>query len=388
MKKAIIVGAGIGGLTTALCLHKIGWNVVLLEQAKHINEIGAGVQISPNATKILANLGLAGVLSRHACQPTSIEMRWGHDGSPIFSIPLMDVAIQRWGAGYFHLHRTDFINLLKEAIEIRLPHALHLDSRVSAYKQYKTHISAILTNGNTLDADLLIGADGIHSQIRQQMFPQDTKKFTGYIAWRMTIPNTYLNNDQLPNSACIWAGSHRHAVTYPLRNNKLVNFVGIVARKNWLEESWSAVSTRQQALNDYKNWHPTIQSIIEQANSHYCWALLKRKLLTHWHDGCCLLLGDACHPTLPSSAQGAAMAIEDAWILAKNLDNDISIHNALATYTKNRYTRIKKVQYQANKNMTAFHYPSKLVYLPVQIIHKLYPNLLIGRQDWLYGYNA
>lgn len=386
-QQALIVGAGIGGLTTALCLQRIGWNVVLLEQAQALSDIGAGIQISPNGTRILNALGVLDRLTKTHFQPERIEMRLGKSGRQVFSIPLREAAMQRWGAPYLHLHRADLINALKETLEDGAAHRLHTAHRVTGYRQDEQKIEAILADGTSLTGDALIAADGIHSTIREQMLGPQTPRFTGNVAWRATVPMDLLGDLAPPPTACIWVGPQRHAVTYRLRGGKLANFVGVVEQQDWQKESWTEAGDRADVLADFEGWHPTITRIISQAQQHYRWALFDREPLSRWTDGRAALLGDACHPMLPFLAQGAVMAIEDAWVLAQQLEQVTEPSRALSDYAHSRQPRSAKVQRGSRANMKTFHHRSPIAYLPFWLVGKLRPQYFHARQDWLYGEN-
>ena len=385
--RAIIVGAGIGGLTAALCLRRAGWDCIVLEQADEIAEIGAGIQISPNGTRILDALGVLKSLSAQAFSPERIEMRLGRSGRQIFSIPLREAALQRWGAPYLHIHRADLIQTLREALTDSGHDIIQCGKAVTSYRQDAGQINAQLSDGSTVTADVLIGADGIHSRIQQQMLGAQPARFTGNVAWRATVPLSLLGDLAPPPTACVWVGPRRHAVTYRLRGGDLANFVGVVEQQGWETESWSEQGNKADVLADFAGWHPTITRIIDKAQSHYRWALFDREPLPQWTDGRAALLGDACHPMLPFLAQGAVMAIEDAWVLAQQLQQTSDPVEALARYATERQARTAKVQAGSRANMKTFHQSSDLAYLPLWLIGQLMPGFFHARQDWLYGHN-
>lgn len=390
--QAIVTGAGIGGLTAALCLVRAGWQVSVLEQSPSLDEVGAGIQISPNGSRVLDALGLTDQLLPHLFEPERIEMRWGLTGDSVFSIPLKEQAEKRWGAPYWHLHRADLVDALFQELEAQSPDALQLGVAVSGYEQADHRVVATLTNGEQVEADLLIGADGIHSAIRTQMLGADKPRFTGNVAWRMTMPTAKLGALKPPPTACIWAGSKRHAVTYLVRGGELANLVAVVEQSDWQQESWTEQGSREDALNDFAGWHPVITEMIQQADVHYRWALFDREPLTRWVDGNVALLGDACHPMLPFLAQGAVMAIEDAWVLAESLKDcestGMSLNEGLLRYQTVRLARTARVQREAAANQSRFHLGFRQAYWPLQMATTLMPNWLHRRQDWLYGHSV
>ena len=399
----LIAGAGIGGLTTALCLQQLGHKVKVLEQAPALDEIGAGIQISPNANKVFAKLGILNKLIQKSFSPLAIEMRQGINGKQIFSIPLDSTALKRWGTPYLHCHRADLINVLSLELEQRAPNSLVLNTSILSYSQTQEAISLECTiNGEAISyqGDILIAADGIHSVVQAQMLSEQklssTPNFTGNIAWRMTVTIDALGKDAPPPSACIWVGPGKHAVTYRLRGGKLANLVGVVEQDDWQKESWSELGNKQDALKDFSGWSPTVTKILETADKHYRWALFDRAPLDKWFNKRVVLMGDACHPMLPFLAQGAAMAIEDAWVLADKLDKASkeanSIEKYLQSYQLTRRARTIKVQKEASANMSRFHLRSPLTQLaaygPLWMAGKAFPNAFHARQDWLYGFDV
>jgi len=382
-RKAIVAGAGIGGLAAALCLLRRGWEVEIAEQAPELGEVGAGIQISPNGMKVMRALGLDQRLMEIGFRPERIEMRSGRSGTPIFSIPLAAVAETRWGAPYLHVHRADLLSILAEAVGAERRAAIRTGTKIAGYEQDGPGICATTANGETICGDLLVGADGIHSAIREQMLGPDRPRFTGNVAWRAVVPVERLGQDIPPPSACIWTGNGRHAVTYLLRAGKLANFVGIVRQTSWTKESWNEEGSREDVQRDFGDWHPIIRALIGNADHYFRWALFDRPRLPKWSDGRAVLLGDACHPMLPTMAQGAVMAIEDAWVLAKLVTEADDPANVLGSYYASRIERVTRVQETSRANARIYHLP--MGGLPVGLVARLAPNVIHGRQDWLYG---
>lgn len=386
--KAVIAGGGIGGLTAGLCLQHYGWQVTVLERATRLEEIGAGLQLSPNACHVLARLGLLDPLEPLTFAPERIEMRFGKSGRNIFSIPLRDAALKRWGAPYLHLHRADLVDALAGALTRLDAGGLQYARQVQGYQVHEHGVLVQLASGEVLEADLLVGADGIHSAVQTCMLGEQTPRYTGNVAWRMTVPVEGLGEHAPPPTACVWAGAGRHAVTYLLKGGRLANFVGVVEQADWVAESWTARGSREKALEDFAGWHPVITTLIEQSDRHYQWALFDREPLTRWTDQRVALLGDACHPMLPFLAQGAAMAIEDAWVLASQLAAHDDIATALHAYQQQRKQRTRRAQMGARANMKRFHHRHAFAYLPYWLAGRLAPGFVHGRQDWLYGVNV
>lgn len=395
--RAVICGGGIAGLTTALCLHARGWDMTVLEQAPTITEVGAGIQISPNGFRVLVALGLGDEVRRMAYEPEVIEMRMGVSGRRLMSIPMKAIAAARWGAPYLQIHRADLINALRDALERRAPGAIRTGVTVTGYERTGDSAAA-LTGDGAVEGDLLVGADGVHSAIRTTMLGPEAPRFTGNVAWRAVVPRDRLTGIDIPPGACIWAGEGRHAVTYPLRKGEVINFVGIVEHDAWRSESWTQTGRREDALADFAGWSPLVTALIAEADAHFRWALHDRPPLTRWSDGPVALAGDACHPMLPSLAQGACQAMEDAWVLAAMLGEGGAesgvgvIPDALKSYEQQRKSRTARIQKGAADNARLFHKRGAaaqlLGYGPIWAAGRIAPAVIHGRNDWIYGHDV
>lgn len=385
----LIAGGGIGGLTAALAFLKAGHTVTMLEQAPEIAEVGAGLQISPNGMKVLDALGASARVSRDAFRPRAQELRLGRSGARIFSIPLREASQARWRGEYLHIHRADLIEALKACVVDRAPDAIRLGARVTGYEQGEAGVSAVLSSGERVSGDLLVAADGIHSAVRGQMLGPDKPRYTGNVAWRAVVPVTKLGDYPPPETACVWAGKRRHAVTYRLRRGSLANFVGVVECNEPGDEAWTSIGAREQALKDFKGWNPVVQRIIDEAPLLMRWSLYDRPELPKWQEGRVVLLGDACHPMLPFMAQGAVMAIEDAYVLSRELARGGQPEAALQAYEAKRKPRTSRVQDAARENAQLFHRSNPLyqlgTYGPMWMAGKYLPSFVHGRHDWLYG---
>jgi len=392
MPKVIIVGGGIGGLTAALAFQTFGWTVEVLERASEVSEAGAGIQISPNGMKVFRALGIEYEIAERGFLPEALEMRFGRSGRQIFQIEARRAIYERWGAPYLHLHRADLLDVLIAQVRRRQRDTIRLNAVCSGYENGKNGVSAKLETGETLTADLLIGADGIHSNIRTQMLGAVQPDFTGNIAWRAVIPMDELGDLVPPPTACVWVGARRHAVTYRLRGGTLANFVGVVEDDTWTSESWTEQGRKEDALRDFDGWHPIVTNMIERAHAHYRWALFDRPPLDRWADGRAVLLGDACHPTLPFQAQGAVMAIEDGFLLAKLCsDTPQDLDGALKTYFDTRQPRTSRVQAASRSNARLFHKETPLAraltYGPMWLAGKIMPSVIRSRQDPFFAYD-
>lgn len=392
MPKVIIVGGGIGGLTAALAFQAFGWTAEVLERSPQLGDIGAGIQISPNGMKVFRALGMEFDIAERGFLPEALEMRFGRSGKQIFQIEARRAIVERWGAPYLHLHRADLVDVLSTNLKKRHPDAVRLGAVCTGYENTEQGIVATLETGETLEADLLVGADGIHSRIRTQMLGAVQPDFTGNIAWRAVVPMEQLGDLIPPPTACVWVGAKRHAVTYRLRGGALANFVGVVEDDTWTSESWTEQGAKEDALSDFDGWHPIVTNLIERADTHYRWALFDRPPLDKWSDGRAVLLGDSCHPTLPFQAQGAVMAIEDAFLLAKLCsDTPRDLDLALTTYFNTRQPRTSRVQAASRSNAKLFHKETPLgrafTYGPMWLAGKLVPSVIRSRQDPFFAYD-
>jgi salicylate hydroxylase len=387
----LIAGGGIGGLTAALCLKQAGHSVTVLEQAEAFGEVGAGLQLSPNAMKVYRKLGLEDALVERGFVPEAAEIRLGESGQRLFAFPLAAEVEKRWGAPYLHIHRADLIDVLRGAALDQPDIALRTGAMVESYSQDQDTVAVSLVDGGEEQGDLLIGADGIHSTIRTQMLGADKPHFTGNVAWRGTVPIEALGEHAPDPNATIWLGRGKHVVTYRLRQGTLANFVGVVEHSKFRNESWSEEGAKAEALADFEGWHPIVTTMIEAAPRLFRWGLFGRPTLPKWSNGRVVLLGDACHPMLPFMAQGAAQAIEDAYTLGVLLSG-ADIQTALRDYEVTRKPRASRVQAVSKSNATLFHHRNPLMrlatYGPMWMAGRLAPRAIMARQDWLYAHDV
>ena len=354
--RVLIAGGGIGGLTAALCLAEAGFEVALFEQSAEFGEIGAGIQLSPNCTRVLHHLGLEPALAASAFLPQGVEFRAWRSGEVVGSSALGQTVRDRYGFPYCSIHRGDLLRVLLDAVAERTAAIeLNTGSEVTRFEQRgRVHATA---GGDMYEGDALIGADGIHSAVRAQIFGDDAPRFTGNVAWRGLVPAERLPRGLVRPMATAWWGPHRHFVHYYLRSGTLVNCVCIVEKTGWEVESWTERGEFEELKGDFAGWHEDIHALIDNMDrdSLYKWALHDRAPMARWGEGAVTLLGDACHPTLPFMAQGAAMAIEDAAVLAGCLAAADSIHAGLMRYEDLRRQRTAGVQNGSRRNAKLFH---------------------------------
>ncbi len=353
--RVLIAGGGIGGLTAALCLAEAGFEVALFERSAEFGEIGAGIQLSPNCTRVLHHLGLEPALANCAFLPEGGEFRAWKSGKVIGSSPLGQAVRDKYGFPYYHIHRGDLLRVLVEAAERSTAIELNTASEVTGFEQ-AGRVRAFV-GGAVHEGDALIGADGIHSAVRAGLFGDDAPRFTGNVAWRALVPTERLPTGLVRPTATAWWGPHKHFVHYYLRSETLVNCVCVVEKSGWEVESWTEPGEFAELKSDFAGWHDDIQALIDNMDpsSLYKWALHDRAPMPRWGEGAVTLLGDACHPTLPFMAQGAAMAIEDAAVLAGCLAAAHSVPAALKRYEDLRRQRTAGVQNGSRRNAKVFH---------------------------------
>jgi salicylate hydroxylase len=388
--RILIIGAGIGGLTAALALMRDGHEVAVYEQAPRLAELGAGVQISANGSRVLFALGLESALRRVWCEPAGKEIRLWNTGETWKLFDLGAESVARYGAPYFMIHRADLHQVLIDAVRTMRPDAIRLDARGIGVADDGRSVSLHLANGERATGDALIAADGVHSLIRNQLFGGDTAQFTGCMAWRGLIPVAKLPPRFARNVGVNWVGPGGHVVNYLLRRGELFNFVGVVERDDWRVESWTEKGTREECAADFRGWHGDVPELIRNIEQPYKWALLGREPRDTLARGRVALVGDAAHPTLPMLAQGANMAIEDGMVLARCLAGYDDAETALAHYDRARVGRTARLVRGANEMAKRFHNPALAdaagakAYVDAQWSEATVKQ----RYDWIFQYDA
>jgi salicylate hydroxylase len=390
--KVLIAGAGIGGLAAALALDKAGFDIRIFEKAPELGEVGAGIQVSPNGIRVLHALGLASALDKVVFRPEAIEFRLYKSGFTISRTELGQAIVRRYGFPYYHVHRADIHKLLADAVRERCGNVIAPGKDVASFEQTKAGVELRFADGTTETGDLLIGADGIHSKIREALLGPEKPEFTGNVAWRGVVPAARLKGVDLRPVATSWMAPKSHVVTYFLRRGELVNFVGVTERADWQGESWTERGTKEDLRRDFGDWHPTVRAIAENIDEPFRWALFARKPLPRWSEGRVTLLGDACHPMLPFMAQGAVQAIEDASVLADCLSaGRADIAAALERYEALRLPRTARVQAGARAQGAMFHLagPARFAtFGAMSLLSRFRPGKIAARNDWLMSYDA
>jgi salicylate hydroxylase len=385
MSRAVaIIGAGIGGLAAALCLARRGFEVDIIERAEALTEVGAGLQLSPNASRILIKLGLLAKLERCWSEPEHIGLVDGVTLSPLASVSAGAFARRRWHAPYAVMHRASLQKVLLSAVEAESSCRLQLGHQIDAPDEQTIER---LTGRRP---DIIVGADGIWSRLRNSIPGAGRVSFSGNVAWRMTLTRDTAAGLLQPNQVTAFLGPRAHLVAYPLREVDGFNLVAIIEGKE-TDAVWVGKDSderRQDCLNAFSRWNAGIRSLLEKATAPTYWPLCTVDDGA-WQDGRkTVLIGDAAHAMTPFAAQGAAMAIEDAFELSDCLATGTDVPLALATFEARRRPRIARVRRRAAFNHFAYHARGPLR-LGRDIVLKLKgPDALAADLDWLYGYGA
>jgi salicylate hydroxylase len=382
-----VLGAGVAGLAAALALALRGARVTVLDQADAIREVGAGLQISPNGAAVLRALGLGEALAAAGVAAQAVQLIDGLTGR---GVARLNLAALRPGQEYRFLHRADLIDLLLDGASAAGV-TLQLHSRVQAVDLGGPHPVLTLAEGTRVEAPLLIGADGLRSLVRSALNGAGQPAFTRQVAWRALIPC----DPGAPPVAEVHMGPGRHLVSYPLRGGTLRNLVAVEERDAWADEGWTLRDGSTSLHRAFQGFSPRVRGWLAEVKDPWLWGLFRHPVAGVWGramgQGGVAILGDAAHPTLPFLAQGANMALEDAWVLAHALSSHDTVEAALLAYQAARQPRCRRIVAAANGNARAYHLsglPKLIGHTGLRTIGRVAPGLLLKRYDWLYGHDV
>lgn len=379
-----VLGAGIGGLAAAAALAQRGAKVTVLEQAEAITEVGAGLQIGPNGFAVMRALGAGDALAACSVRALGVQLLNGANSQPVFGLDF-----QRFEPDqeYYFVHRADLVNVLADAaraagVKIRLLQQVQDVTLTGGAAQVH------MAHGEVIEPKLLIGADGLHSNVRVAMNGVREPFFTRQVAWRTVIPA--VGNESAV--AKVFMGAARHLVVYPLRGGTMLNIVAVQERDEWAAEGWNFEDDPANLRAVFADFGDEVQALLARVQKVYLWGLFRHPVAENWHKGRVAILGDAAHPTLPFMAQGAVMALEDAWVLADALDAADSIEAGLAAYQNRRHARASKVIEAASKNARNYHLPAGpmrfAAHTALRLGSRFAPSLAMKKFDWIYGHDV
>ncbi|MCE0504237.1 FAD-dependent monooxygenase [Roseivivax sp. GX 12232] len=380
-RRIAVVGGGIGGLAAALAFRQAGAEVTVLEQAEALREVGAGLQLSPNGLAVLRALGVA-VNPGGAPRARAVSLRDYREGREVLRLDL-----GRLGPGmdYRLVHRADLIDALARAareagVKMRL---LQKVSDITPGSPARLRMA----NGDGISADLVIGADGLHSAVRPALNGPAAPRFTGQVAWRAVVPNVTGH----PTEARVHMGPGRHLVSYPLRDGEAVNLVAVEERRDWVAESWSHHDDPENLQRAFAGFGGASARLLAEVETPGLWGLFRHPVAARWHAEGVALLGDAAHPTLPFLAQGANLALEDAWELCDACIRAETLGAGLAAYQSRRRDRATRVIKAASGNAWKFHLAlpglRQAAHLALSLGGRYAPDLMLKQFDWLYRYD-
>jgi salicylate hydroxylase len=392
----VVAGAGIGGLTAALALAGQGFRVVVLEKAARLEEAGAGLQLSPNASRVLIELGLQPRLAARAVTPHAISIMSARGGE-IVRLPLGEAATLHAGAPYWVMHRADLQAALQAQVNDHPDIELRLGCQFEDVEPHTKGLTVVQRSGTTRQhvvAVALVGADGIWSAVRHHLFPQVQPQFSGLIAWRGTIDASQLPREYASCRVQLWMGPEAHLVAYPISGARQINVVAVVPG-TWNRPGWSAPGETCEIKNAFaaSGWPGTARMMLGAVDDWRKWALFTIPDGSEWTAGAIALLGDAAHAMLPFAAQGAGMAIEDAAVLAKCLnqgagESTTGIPAALKHYARLRRARVARAQRAARQSGRIYHLTGPAAYARDLAIKAMGATRVLARQDWIYDWRA
>ncbi len=374
-----VIGAGIGGLAAAVALARRGAVVRVLEQAPEIGEVGAGLQISPNGVAVLDALGLGKAARARAVTSRAVRLIDGLAGRDVVRLDLA-------GRDFLLFHRADLQSLLLEAAQAAGV-SIQTGRKLVAARPGAQATGLDFADGAREEVAFAVGADGLHSVLRQAINPPETPFFTGQVAWRALVPG----DGSAAPEARVFMGPGRHLVTYPLRGGRLINLVAVEERREWAEEGWFHRDDPATLRAAFAGFAAPVRALLDQVEEVWLWGLYRHRVALEWHRGRAAILGDAAHPTLPFMAQGAVMALEDAWLLADSLAA-LGLSDGPALYQARRRPRAARIVEAANRNARNYHLRNPLVrglaHTGLRLIGRTAPARLMGRYDWIYRHDV
>ena len=392
-RNIVVAGAGIGGLTAALALAARGFRVSVFEQSARLEEAGAGIQLSPNATRVLRDLGVADLLKPSAVVPEALVVRSGASGRRIVRMPLGAAAEKRYGAPYWMVHRGDLHAALVKAAEASPDIAITLGGKIEDYAIHRYGLTVQVRRETDFAEEhgiALIGADGLWSALRARVGNRDAPRFRQRTAWRSLIPAADVPPPFREPVVQLWLGRNAHLVHYPVRGGSMINVVAI-ARDFREQPGWSGAGSQRDLIARFSRWTWSrhARSLLEFSGAWQTFSLYDMPPLRRWGEGPVTLLGDAAHPMLPFLAQGAAMAIEDAAVLARCLAQaPDTIPAALRAYEEARAARTARVQQASQRNGAIYHKAGAEAFIRNIGMRVFGGRRLIGRYDWIYDWRG
>ncbi len=383
-QKICVLGAGIGGLAAATALARRGAEVTVMEQSAEITEVGAGLQIGPNGFAVMRALGAGAALADCSVRAKGVSLLDGTTDKPVFGLDFQRFADDQ---EYYFVHRADLVDVLADAAR-KAGVKIRLLQQVDEVRIQDGHAHVMMKQGGGSSPDVLIGADGLHSRVRVALNGEREPFFTRQVAWRTIVPA--LGNE--PAVARVYMGAGKHLVVYPLRDGKMLNIVAVQERDEWAAEGWNFRDDPANLRAVFADFGPEVQGLLARVEDVYLWGLFRHPVAETWHKGRVAILGDAAHPTLPFMAQGAVMALEDAWVLADALDKADTVEAGLASYQTRRRPRAARVIDAASKNARNYHLPPGplrfAAHTALRLGSAFAPSLAMKKFDWIYKHDV
>ena len=382
----IIVGGGIAGLTLSIGLAQKNIPCIILEQSEQFSEIGAGIQLGPNATRILYDLDLEAALTQYIYEPEILDIKNGANGKTLNTVPLKDSVKQLYQSPYFTIHRADLHKVLLDKAMSYECITLKNSFKTENFKSEVSNTTAVSKTGTEINGRLLVGADGIWSSVAQQIAPECSPKFQGKTAWRTLLPMEQCPDFINQKAVTLYMGPQSHLVHYPIKKGKYLNIVAII-NDTASNETWEQSASPDILFHKFGKWQTDTKNLLRSINTWTKWPLYQRPTLKKWHNENTVLIGDAAHPILPFLALGAAMAIEDAKCLSDHLSSSIKDTSTIfENFQNERIKRVQKVQQASQKNGIIYHLTGLPAFARNQVITNRSGNSLLRDYNWLYSY--